>query len=135
MRYAVVEKNIVVNIVKADTPLQDNWIEAKGANIGDTWNGEDFISPTPPEPSIEQIKQEAQLRIVAICPEWKQNNLNRLAAVLSEKGRENWTEQDEADWNDAQLMWDQIDDIRSTSNVLEATEPRPSDFREDYHWQ
>lgn len=47
MRYAIVENGTVKNIVKADAPLADNWTEANGARIGDTWDGTDFTTPVP----------------------------------------------------------------------------------------
>lgn len=37
MRYAVIEDNIVINVVVADTPLQPNWVEGETANIGDRY--------------------------------------------------------------------------------------------------
>jgi hypothetical protein len=52
MRYAILdENNKVTNIAKSDKALHDNWIDGTGAKIGDTWDGEQFITPEPePEP-------------------------------------------------------------------------------------
>jgi hypothetical protein len=47
MKYAIIENGKVTNIAVADTPLAENWIPANGAKIGDTWDGENFITPEP----------------------------------------------------------------------------------------
>jgi hypothetical protein len=46
MKYAILdENNKVINIAKSETALHDNWIDGTGAKIGDTWDGEKFVSP------------------------------------------------------------------------------------------
>jgi hypothetical protein len=51
MKYAVIENDTVKNIVVADeqTATSNGWINATGAKIGDTWDGQNFTSPTPPD--------------------------------------------------------------------------------------
>jgi len=51
-RYAVLnDGNVVINIALANAPINDRWIDATGAKIGDTWTGTEFVTPEPtPEP-------------------------------------------------------------------------------------
>lgn len=56
MRYAILENNIVVNVAEANAPFNENWIDATGAKIGDTWTGTEFITPEPePEPVVLDV--------------------------------------------------------------------------------
>lgn len=46
MRYAIIENNIVTNIVVSDRPLNDNWVEVVGGvDIGYLWDGSSFSKP------------------------------------------------------------------------------------------
>ena len=63
MKYAIIEGGKVVNIAVADSALADNWIEAGAAKIGDSWDGETFIRPTPPPPTAADVAAEWQRRV------------------------------------------------------------------------
>ena len=90
----------------------------------------DHIDPL----TADDIKAEAHLRIVAIIPEWKQRNLLAQAAVLAEKGRDNWTAQDLADWTAGAAIWAQVTALRTASDRIEALDPIPQDYDDDRHW-
>ncbi|MDF2797508.1 MAG: hypothetical protein K0R85_252 [Devosia sp.] len=62
------------------------------------------------------VKAEAQRRIEAAYPLWRQLNITR-------EGGE-----------DLARMSRAIDAIRAASNRLEAREPIPPDFAADHHW-
>lgn len=47
MKYAIIENNAVVNIAVADAALADNWIASEVAAIGDTYENNQFVKPTP----------------------------------------------------------------------------------------
>lgn len=87
--------------------------------------------PFPLLASSAEIKAEAQRRILAIAPSWKQANL--IASVL-ELTRDNgsppdiWeTGKQEAN-QAAQVIWDKIKAIRSFSDTLEANPPLLSEL-------
>lgn len=82
----------------------------------------------PPAVTPEQIKAEAYRRIVAVCPEWKQRNLMAQAALLLNKGRENWTTEDQAAWDAGEAIWQEIAKLRAASDRLEAMDPIPQDY-------
>lgn len=103
-------------------------------NDYDTWNGSAWVTGTPPEPSTADIKAEAQRRIVAIVPEWKQRNLTAQASILAEKGRANWTADELAAWTAGAAIWAQVLTIRTKSNEIEAMDPRPHDYTSDEYW-
>lgn len=113
-----------------------------GAHIGtqaefDAWSEGDYFagdSPAPEQPTAEMVKAEANRRIVAVLPEWKQRNLTAQAALLAEKGRVNWTAAELADWNAGAALWAQVAAIRAASDALEALDPIPTDYRDDAHW-
>lgn len=50
MRYAIIENNVVVNVAESEEPFTEEWILSDTANIGDTWDGLEFITP----PKINQ---------------------------------------------------------------------------------
>lgn len=62
-RYAIVQDGVVVNIAVADAPLADGWIEAGLAKVGDTWDGQKFVSP--PKPPAFGTSAEAKAAMVA----------------------------------------------------------------------
>lgn len=74
MRYAIIENNIVTNIVVANEPLADNWFEAHGCNIGDIWDGESFITPGPSEADIQQAWVDLRNRRdgLLVASDWTQ---------------------------------------------------------------
>jgi hypothetical protein len=57
MKYAIIENNIVVNVVLADAPLADNWIASETAAMGDTYENGQFIKP---EPVVDPLAYQAQ---------------------------------------------------------------------------
>ena len=60
MKYAIIENGIVANIAVANAPLAANWVDATGAQIGWTWDGETF---SPPQVDIAAL---AQAKLAAI---------------------------------------------------------------------
>jgi hypothetical protein len=48
MNYAVVENNVVTNIVVSESALFPNWIQSDVAQIGWTYDGAVFTPPAPP---------------------------------------------------------------------------------------
>lgn len=83
---------------------------------------------------VAAIKQEANRRIVAICPEWKQRNLTAQAAQLAKKGETNWTQAEAGAWTAGEALWAQIAAIRAASDAIEAMEPLPDDITADNLW-
>lgn len=100
------------------------------------WESEGNTIPaySAPPPTISDVKEEARKRIVAICPEWKQLDLTAQAAILTEKGRSNWTTQELAEWNAGKAIWDSIKALRDASDTLEAMDPIPSDYTDNSYW-
>jgi hypothetical protein len=60
-RFAIIEGGAVANIVEADADfaIQQGWIDATGAAIGDLWDGATF-HPSPPAPPI--VPQSVTMR-------------------------------------------------------------------------
>lgn len=82
--------------------------------------------PEPlPGPSVGDVKREAERRILAIVPEWKQRNLTAQAAILAKKGEANWTTEEQAAWDAGEAIWTQIAAIRAASDAIEAMDPIP----------
>jgi len=99
-----------------------------------SWQGEKWIEGVNPNPSEEDIKMEAYRRIIAICPEWKQRNLTAQAAILAEKGRDNWTAEELTAWEAGEAIWSEIAAIRAKSDEIELMDPIPQDYTEDKWW-
>lgn len=74
MKFAVIENNIVTNVVAANEKLSDNWIATEVAAIGDIWDGQNFSTPvSPPEPlpslktqALQAIDQQHQEALLAL---------------------------------------------------------------------
>ena len=58
MKYAIVEAGVVTNVVVADAPLADNWIETDQAGPGWLYQDGQFTAPPPVVPT--QAEQEAK---------------------------------------------------------------------------
>lgn len=58
MKYAIVEAGVVTNVVVADAPLADNWIETDQAGPGWLYQEGQFTAPPPVVPT--QAEQEAK---------------------------------------------------------------------------
>lgn len=80
---------------------------------------------TPPPPTAQeitaQVKAEAQRRILAILPQWKQANLTARGVELSTKmlmgGTLTQAEKDEMEAGFA--LWDKVKAIRAASDLIE----------------
>ena len=83
---------------------------------------------------VTNVKKEAQRRIIAIIPEWKQRNLTARAAELAIKGVTNWTAEETAEHEAGQAVWDQVNTVREKSNLLETMTPIPTDYVDDKYW-
>jgi len=92
-----------------------------------------YIAP-PVEVKPQQVKDEARRRILLICPVWRQSNMLAQAATLNDKGRDNWTAQELEEWEAGEAIWQQIQAIRTASDVIEALDPIPEDYTADTHW-
>lgn len=102
--------------------------------IRDDQTGE-YSNPDPNPPAINQIKAEAERRIIAFCPEWRQRNflamrMKLLPKTLSLPPTITPSEQDKLDLYDD--VFDHINAIRATSDSLEGT--LPVDYTDDSHW-
>lgn len=67
-----------------------------------------------------RIKEEANRRIEAVCPEWKQRNLLAQANILNRKGEANWTQAEADAWAAGEALWGAIAALRTKSDELEA---------------
>lgn len=83
---------------------------------------------------VASIKAEANRRILAIVPEWKQRNLTAQAAQLAERGRENWTAEELAAWNAGLAIWAQVAAVRAASDAIEAMAEIPQDVADPALW-
>jgi len=102
-----------------------------------TLTGADYVfawTVTATTPTVAHVRAEAARRILAIAPEWKQRNLTAQAAILAEKGRDNWTAAEEAAWTAGSAIWASVAVIRTASDVIEALDPIPNDYWLDSRW-
>ncbi len=62
MRYAVIENNIVTNIIEATGALPglEMVMDDGSAIIGGSWDGQQFIAPKPVPPTIDDYTQAVQ---------------------------------------------------------------------------
>lgn len=84
--------------------------------------------------TADDVKAEAYRRIVAVVPEYRQRNLIARATELLRKGVDNWTADEQAEWDAGQAIWDQVKAIRAASDAIEAMDRIPQDYAADKHW-
>jgi hypothetical protein len=68
---------------------------------------------------ITACKAMAGSLIVQFIPEYKQRNLLAQGVILSDKGRANWTVEELAAWDAAQVIWGTVSAVRTASNDFE----------------
>lgn len=84
---------------------------------------------------VQKVKIEAQRRILALVPDWKQRNIAARMAELSVIGQPNWTVSQASEYQTYVNVWASIDNIRQLSDTLEAMSPIPKDYTDDRYWQ
>lgn len=67
-RFAIIDAGRVTNIAEADHSfaLQQGWIDAQGAQIGDLWDGAAFTAPPVQPPTRDQLKATRETSVAAI---------------------------------------------------------------------
>ncbi len=87
-------------------------------------------------PDVEEVKEEARRRILALAPDWKQVNLTARAIELQEIRRVHgtWTDAEQEELSVILGVWSQIKAIRTRSDEIEAMDPIPIDFRNSSYW-
>lgn len=63
MRYVIVESGVVVNITRAEQPLESGWIASETVQIGWLYDGENFTPPPPPATTAAEVNAERDRRL------------------------------------------------------------------------
>lgn len=103
------------------------------------WEAEGNTIPNyaPPAPTVSEVKAEAQRRIEAIMPSYKQSNFHaQFAETAMTYGvvPSGWPAELQQVLGAAMAQWAQIKAIRARSNEIEAMNPIPADMRDDSYW-
>lgn len=91
------------------------------------------IFPRPLNELKSLIKAEAQKRILAKYPLWKQNSM--LADKLSIVQKETKTQEDIDALAEIELALEEIKYIRERSDAIELMDPIPSDYMIEDYWE
>lgn len=65
MKFAIIEAGVVANVVVADAPLADNWIETDQAGPGWLYQDGKFLPPPPVVPTKAEQEAKRQAAYVA----------------------------------------------------------------------
>lgn len=105
-----------------------------GSNA-DYYNIDGTIAPDP-EPTVEEVKAEANRRIIELCPEWKQRNYiaTDLTFTKITQAGGTLTAEQEAARSAMESVWTTIQGIRAKSDEIEAMSPIPQDYTNDTYW-
>ena len=139
MRLAIIEGGVVRNVIDVDPEaIPPEYADApeapEGVGVGHLFDGTDYTPPGDPPVTAQQVKAEAERRILALVPAWKQRNLTAQAVILAKKGAANWTPEEQAAWDAGEAIWAQVAAIRAASDVIEAMDPIPQDYTAEEHW-
>lgn len=139
MQLLIIENGVVKNLIEAVSgSVPPEYASApvapEGVGVGWTVNGETYDPPAAPAITAEQVKAEAERRILAIVPAWKQRNLTAQAVILAKIGEANWTTEQAAAWAAGEAVWGSVAAIRAASDVIEALNPIPQDYADDARW-
>lgn len=78
------------------------------------------------------VKAEAQRRIIAVYPEWKQRNMTARGLALLRIGEANWTPEQASEADALAAAWAWVEQVRAASGGIEAdTTAEPTD---DTRW-
>jgi len=141
MRLAQIESGVVANVVEvrpgAVPGFMAGWPEAgPDVGIGWAWDGKVFAPAPPPPVTAEQVKAEAERRILAVAPEWRQRNLLARGAELANiRHDRKLTSGEKAEADAISAVWTAIAGLRAASDALEAMNPIPQDFTDDEYWR
>lgn len=105
-----------------------------GENVTSINTGAGTYETTPIAGTVEQVKAEANRRILEIVPEWKQRNLLAQAAQLNRKPVADWTAEEQAAVDAGDAVWAQVQAIRAKSDEIEAMNPIPFNLADDSLW-
>ena len=89
---------------------------------------------TPIVITPDDVRAEAQRRILAIAPQHVQANMTARGVELLYKGVANLTPAEQAEAQAAFTLFDAIKKLRAASNVLEQATPIPLDYEQDNYW-
>jgi hypothetical protein len=92
------------------------------------------VTRLPIEVQRQAVKDEARRRILGRYPEWRQANMTARGVELTLAKLREWTSDEQKEAAALQAAWDWVKAVRSASDVIEAMEPIPADFRDDKHW-
>ncbi len=84
---------------------------------------------------IQQVKAEANRRILSIAPYWKQNNALSDLCILNNKA--NLTDEETLQLDNAKQLWATIQYLRKSSNDIEAAllQGEAIDYMQDTAWE
>lgn len=105
-----------------------------GENVTSINAGAGTYETAPIAGTPEQVKAEANRRILKIVPEWKQRNLLAQAAQLNRKPVADWTAEEQAAVDAGDAIWAQVQAIRAKSDEIEAMDPIPADVTDSALW-
>lgn len=83
------------------------------------------------------VKAEAERRILAVMPEWRQRNAlaaGQAAVMAHGPDPTSWPSELQTEHAEAMAAWAAINAIRAASDALEAMDPIPADYATDHHW-
>ena len=69
MKFAIIENGVVVNVAASEAALGDNWIESDTAQIGDTYENGEFITPEP-DPTFAIEANVARAKAALVESDW-----------------------------------------------------------------
>lgn len=90
-----------------------------------------------PAPTADDVRAEAERRILEIMPAHQQRNSLALGMEMSmAHGPDpaNWPAEQQAIHAQVMAAWAAIKALRAASNIIEAMDPIPADFRDNSYW-
>lgn len=159
----ILSNNTVINVILIDETLIPTWelpenqeFGPPGGQIGDTWNGTEYVKPfvPVPPPTVNDVESERKRRIMSYLTAitgqtytWivayevitdgtreAASLLNIKVKHLTDNSNPDWTQEQAQRAAELEIFNANIDSITAKADAIKQMNPIPEDFKKNSYW-